>query len=386
MPFRFIPVRISAFSKKCAPIVLLVTGLLLSGGVGRADAAADRAALVETARQMAEINQQVEAMRKDKPADAIALVQKFQAEHATFKPAYLASLDALIAKIYYENLKDSDKALAAIEVGLPRTQEASGYLPLVRYKLYLLMLAGKHDEVKALFRKELPRYLSEPTADFSWLQGALMYYVQSARGAGKMDDYISDVRAILAEQPELITYRYIGPELVNYLLTQPGKDAEALSWAKLYWMLCDFDEKTLGEATAVLQKAWIARDTNTVKSSAFLTAMQDAKADNPLKDIPLPELDKAKLRAALDKLPEASIHSRISLMLMLGENAQAMLTARRVLLDDPTGKATQAALEIARVFKASGLNLVRANAFLKYFQSSQGENPLDAFFKEHAAG
>jgi hypothetical protein len=368
--------------------ILGLTALLAMSGFSnvRADAEADRAAMVEAAQQMAQINKDAESLRKDKPAEAIALIQKFQAQHATIRPAYLASRDALIAKIYYENLKDSDKALAAIETGLPRTTDPSGYFPLVRYKAYLLMLAGKHEEVKALFRKELPRYMSEPAADFSWLQGILVYYVQSARGAGRMNDYISDARAILAEQPELITYRYLGPVLIEYLLGQPGKEAEALSWAKLYWMTCDFDEKTLGEATGLLQKAWIARDTNTVKSTAFLTAMQDGKADNPLKDIPLPTFDKAKLSATLEKLPVASIHSRITLMLMLGENGQAMLTARRVLLDDPTGKATQAALEIARVFKASDLNLVRANAFLKYFQNSEGENPLDEFFKQNPVG
>lgn len=294
----------------------------------------------------------------------------------------------LIARISSENLKDSDKALSALEAGLQLSQTGGTYLSLslIRYKAYVLAGAGQYDQAQALFKKELPRCLSEPKSDFMYLNGFLTYYLASARDAGKMDGYISDVRPLVAAHPELVTLSPIGPEIVRALLDRPGKEAEALSWAKLYWMTCDFDEKTLVKATALLQKAWIAKDTNTVQGSAFLTAMQDAKADNPLHAIPLPELDAAKLRAAIEALPSTSVHSRITLLLMLGENGQAMLTARRILLDDPTGQAAQAALEIARVFKATDLNLVRANAFLQYFQHSTGENPLDEFFKQNPVG
>jgi hypothetical protein len=122
---------------------------------------------------------------------------------------------------------------------------------------------------------------------------------------------------------------------------------------------------------------------NTAKSGQFLKAMQDSAAPNPLREIPLPPFDEVKMRAELKSLPDSASHSRITLLLLLKENGAAMLEARRLLLDDPSGGANAAALEMARVFKATDLNLVRANAFLKYFQSNEGDNPLDELFKQN---
>jgi len=70
---------------------------------------------------------------------------------------------------------------------------------------------------------------------------------------------------------------------------------------------------------------------------------------------------------------------------MLGEHGDAMLIARRLLLDNPS-KGNVAALEMARVFKAADLNMVRANALLQYMQTGQGINPTDEFFKQYPAG
>jgi len=38
--------------------------------------------------------------------------------------------------------------------------------------------------------------------------------------------------------------------------------------------------------------------------------------------------------------------------------------------------------EVARVFKAKDLNLVRANQFLNYAKTGEGENPLAGFWEE----
>ena len=68
-----------------------------------------------------------------------------------------------------------------------------------------------------------------------------------------------------------------------------------------------------------------------------------------------------------------------------GKMRDAMMTARRTLLEHPTADNSSAVLEMARVFKAADLNLVHANAFLQYFQAGKGANPLDDFFKQFPA-
>jgi tetratricopeptide (TPR) repeat protein len=340
-----------------------------------ADAAADNVA--ESA-----LLKKAEAMRVAQPEAAIAELQQFAAAHPQLNPERMSLLDIAISGIYFDDLKAPEKAIAAIDTGLARSDQPYSYLPLTSYKINYLARSDRHAEAIALFQKELPKLIAEPTSDFAYLRGALNSYELSARKAGKQDEFIATLRRILTQQPQLVAYRVPGARVVDQLVNSPGKEAEALSWAKLYWMTCDFDETSINDATALLQKAWVAKDTNTAKSMAFLKALQDSAAPNPLKDVPLPPLDEGKLRESLKTLPANSLHSRITLLLLLGEDGNAMLEARRLLLDDPA-KGTVAAREMARVFKASDLSLVRANAFLQYFQTSQGANPLDEFFKEH---
>jgi hypothetical protein len=365
---------------KGALIALLSLGVTVPyGQICRADAATDRDATNVVLKE-------TQALRATSPQQAVERIQKFQQEHAGMDPLRLTLLDIALANVYFDDLKQPDKALAAMNTAMARTDKPDAYLPLVYSKAGYLARSGKYDESIALFKKELPKFLAEPTTDFAYLRNALNWYEYSARKSGKRDDYIATLRSIVEVHPELAAYRVVGREMAQYYAEQPGKETEALSWAKLYWVLCDFDERTLNDATTLLQKSWVARDMNAAKSSQFLKAMQDPKSPNPLSDIPLPVLDGAKMRAALKSLPESSTHSRITLHLLLKENGAAMLEARRILLNDPSGAANAAALEMARVFKATDLNLVRANAFLKYFQSNEGDNPLDEFFKQNPVG
>ena len=120
-----------------------------------------------------------------------------------------------------------------------------------------------------------------------------------------------------------------------------------------------------------------------VKGAEFLKALQDSAAPNPLKEVPLPPIDKAKLKEAQQTLSDRAVQTRVINHLLLGENGQAMLAARRMLLDDPAKKGNEAATEMARVLKAVDLNVLRANALVQYLQTGQGVNPLDEFFKQY---
>jgi hypothetical protein len=349
----------AGLGKRCALAVCLLW-LCSAAAFCRADAASDRDATNAILRE-------TQALRAANPQQAAEKLQAFRQQHAQMEPLRLTLIDIALANIFFDDLKQPEQALAVLDAGLKRSDAPEAYLPLVYTKATLLARGQKNDEAMALLQAELPKFLAAPTSDFAYLRNALNAWELAARQANKKSDYIAALRPILQAHPELAAYRVVGREMAQHLADQPGKEAEALSWAKLYWLLCDFDEKTLNDATSLLQKIWVARDMNTAKSGQFLKALQDPQAPNPLQDISSPPLDEAKMRAALAALPDSSVHSRISLLLLLNEPGQAMLEARRILLNDPSGAANTAALEMARVFKATDLSLARANAFLKYF-------------------
>jgi hypothetical protein len=173
-------------------------------------------------------------------------------------------------------------------------------------------------------------------------------------------------------------------QLVNNLAAQ-GQGDVALGYARLGWMVCPFDTKSISAATNIITATWLAADLNAGKGNAFIAAQNDSKLENPLTAVKLPTLDGAALDAAMGNLPASDTDGRITILLAQGKMRDAMLAARRGLLEHPSSDNSGAILEMARVFKAADLNLVRANAFLQYFQSGKGANLLDDFFKQFPA-
>ncbi len=335
------------------------------------------------ADEVSDIIKQIEPISKTKPEEAIAQLRQFQTSNPTLGASRLAAIDFRIGKIYQESLKDTDKALAAINAALARPIDSRTYFGIITYKFQSLLGAKRHEEIIALVKSELPKYLAEPEIHQIYYLKLFYSYDAAARSTGKTDDYIATSRSVLQQYPHLAAIPAVVQPLIEHLLTKPGQEAEALSWAKLHWMVCDFDGKSVNAATSLLQKAWTSKDMNMAKGTEFLKALQDSAAPNPLKEVPLPSFDKAKLKATQNLLSERAVEARVINHLLLDENGKAMLAARRMLLDDPAKKGNEAAAGMARVFKAVDFNVLRANALVQYLQTGQGVNPLDEFFKEY---
>jgi len=60
----------------------------------------------------------------------------------------------------------------------------------------------------------------------------------------------------------------------------------------------------------------------------------------------------------------------------------AMMAAQEAMAQADAQGMIAALNEVARVFKARDLNLVRANQFLSYAKTGQGQNPLAGFWEE----
>jgi hypothetical protein len=368
-------------SSKFYFFLLIGTVIFSVSQVVHADTAADHSATLQ-------FLQQIDKQKVTDAAGAVAAAQQFEQQHASIDPAELAKVDIALAHLYVENLKDPAKALAVLDAGMARSPKPGAYFPLLFIKYWVLGMAKRAPKAISLFKQNLPQLLK---ADPYYIKTALGYYLPIVKNGGKPADATSVLLQMLAVYPSLINFPKMGNGLVENLLLQPGHEEEALSYAKLYWQTCDFDSKTIGVATADLQKAWLAKDLNVVASSNFLKAQQDASAPNPLSQVATPALDDAAIQSDIKRcFPSPSpaflyVHDHITLLLMQGKYGDAMLAARRRLLDFPDDSG-QAATEIARIFKAADLNLIGANAFLQYFKTNQGANPLDDFFKKYPVG
>ena len=175
----------------------------------------------------------------------------------------------------------------------------------------------------------------------------------------------------------------ITSNLIAELLEQ-GKTEEALSWAKLAFLLCRFDEEAISDATKDVNRCLSANELSVAKANLFTAAITDAAAPNPLDQVKLPSFDTTAVRTRLaDPNNTSPFEARLIALLAVGDYRNAMLLARSQLVGDVTNQDT--ALQVARVFKAKDGDLVRANQFLAYYQMGQGDNPIPAFLKETEA-
>ena len=135
--------------------------------------------------------------------------------------------------------------------------------------------------------------------------------------------------------------------------------------------------------TTLVTRGWLQAN-DMEKPALFAAAQSEVEAPNPLQEVAAPTLP-APVKLALQQRLQSEANneaspSRVAMYLILGEHRLAMLEAREILLRDPTGAAGTA--EVARVFKAADGDVARANAFLQFYRTGQGENPLNEFLRE----
>lgn len=175
-------------------------------------------------------------------------------------------------------------------------------------------------------------------------------------------------------------------QLMAEVLREQGQSAQSLSWGRLNFMLCPFTDWDTSIAAQTLARTW-TYDLSVEEVKAFVTAQSTAGAPNPLQKVALPTLD-ARLRELVQKAAgtartEGDSSALISLLLVLGDYGGAMRTARVRLASEMGSE--ESVRQVARVFKAKDLSLVRANGFLSFYGSGQGTNPLIGFFQDAGA-
>jgi len=206
--------------------------------------------------------------------------------------------------------------------------------------------------------------------------------VQALRYDGKAEEAIAYARETAALSPRMLSDRGYLRAVYDSVRTTKKPD-DVLSAAKLFYVLCDYTERDIKEATELAAGALMAKG-GPGASLQFAKSQEKPDAANPLKDAPMFALGESeKLLAAAGQDPDAQLNA----LLVAGRMPEALKVAVDQMRDSagktPAGIA-QALRNIARCFKAHDLNLVRANRFLDFHRTGEGDNPLPAFEAELA--
>jgi hypothetical protein len=331
--------------------------------------------------KLAEIEAQAKSLA---PKEQLAAYEGFLKDYPQ-APKYAAvRATSRVSFLKFDKLGDREGALSTLHTALEKydlEEFPTERLLLARTESQFLLAMKKPAEAEAALRKYWDLISDEHVRSGD---AALAYWqlVKVLEAAGKPGDAVALLQNICYEKPELLnddaagSNAWIWDKIIEFHLANAAADKAdvktnghpALRWAKLRFMLCDFDEAALARATGSLSMVWVIVDPAQIK--AFVAAQEDPKQPNPLAKVALPFIDAGLVRPLLQK---GLMETRINLLLCLNTPASqraAMLEAFK-LLNNPASAARGAA-QACRIFKAGDLSTRRANEFLGYAKDAQG--------------
>lgn len=215
----------------------------------------------------------------------------------------------------------------------------------------------------------------------SWSKrtGLVINLAQAHEMAGRSEDAVAAYREWLPLTPGLLSNNYYWEHLFT-LLARTGASDQLLSTVRAAYALCPYDQTSIEAMSNLVKKAYAARG-EVFKATQFFTAQEDPEQANPLLEVPMPQLTEEQT-AQIIEAAQADARLRVSTYLLLEDYENAMIAAQDAMAEADASQMIQALNEVARVFKAKDLNLVRGNQFLEYAKTGQGVNPLDGFWEE----
>lgn len=339
-------------------------------------------ALAMPAEEFKEWRTQWLTLRVAETDKAVAQAQRLLAE-GKFIPPQARVVYRDIAYAQADRLKDTDAALTTLAEAKQKSTIQADYFAIVALQADILSKHSRMPDAEVLLVEQWPQAM-EAGAEHE-LAGV---YVQILQSQKKYAAVVEVLQSTLLRTPALIAEgRFSGQRIreannpatvLTEALLKEGRHDEALSWAKVQFMLCRYDETALQWAHNAIVKALLAKHLAPARVAELVEAHQSTDKPGPLNKVLLPAFDRTLLLHP--PTPASRAQDRITHSILLGDWTQAMLEARELLLGQPQSSA--GALEVCRVFKAYDLKLTRANAFLEYYRTGQGENPITAFMKD----
>jgi len=306
---------------------------------------------------------------------AKALYQRLIREHPDTVYAGHAYLG--LAKVHV-GLREDQEALAALDqvlnnfsspalVGAAAVQKVT--VLIHRFSMYEEAIQLAEDQLAALgeFMQPFDRRVMVVQLTYAYDKAG-----QTEKALATYNDY-------LPTTPALLTLPLYFERLFD-LQIKLGKPDEALTTARLGYALCAFEQSAIESMSNLVKKAYASRG-EIFKATQFFAAQENPEQPNPLAEVPMPQVSEDQLAQMLQA---SGTDSRLQVcsQLYASRYQEAMMAAQEAMAQADAQGMIAALNEVARVFKARDLNLVRANQFLNYAKTGQGQNPLASFWEE----
>lgn len=371
----------------------------------------------ETLRQqyamLAAVRKEVKEWETTQPQKAIDRYQKFWEDNPKLLPAVSAEVCTIIADLYYTGLKNTPKALEVCDWAIGELKTSHERIRPVTIKAKILVATLRTDEAVQWIEKNWSLMLLNGP---NWTERLLECYETALKQQTKTDRYFEQIEGTFRRLPV-----YLGDESwsagvalyrgIIQMLAARQRPADALAWAKLRFVLCPYDEESMGRSITSCQELMgmqpLAPKSVTVTESAEpgkrkfgestnpapatsvtileLPAEAQARIKQRLLNIAYPDaaLDRDAIADRLTKLErktEQQRIERITLQLVLGRYRAAMDEAQLYRKEMPTSP--NGVKQVARVLKAADMDLNRANAFIVFAKTGKGADPIPAFNKQ----
>lgn len=242
---------------------------------------------------------------------------------------------------------------------------------VAQYVAQLQSAASDHEAVIETVQAALTRH--DPYTNTAGWALATIRMAQAHVALGQLSEAGKLLDERLPKCPWLVTR----PELYDTLSRAQIRQRDygnAQSTARAAYAVCEFHEKEIKRTVELVRRVFMGVG-NVQAGVAFIAAQEDADAPNPLRDTPLPTLS-PEAKTAFLAASAADPVLRICALLYLGDTETALDAATERMFGAPPEDAVATILDVARVLKAADLNLVRANRFIEFSKTGQGENPL----------
>ena len=333
-----------------------------------------------------ELQAQNAELETTNPKAALQAYTEFYKSHDKMAAPVAVNIALHMGDLYAKNLKDNEMAARIYDSAFERYHEAPPTVELLSRQAQLLLQAKKPQEAETFLighRDDIARTWTHIAVP------ALEAWSLSLAAQNKSDEQIALLEQALLEHPQLLngTVAYYDSIFYNPLtetLSKAGRQDQALGWAKLRFMAVPYDVDAIDRASRMVVKVWTQIEPDKKGVTAFAAAQKDASKANPLQEVALPAVDNAALQARLTTFAAGSEGASDRVIFLIASNRldDAMREAQALLKNPNT--AEKGALEVARVFKAADLNLLSANAFLKYLQKPTGDDPIATFLQNQA--
>jgi len=191
--------------------------------------------------------------------------------------------------------------------------------------------------------------------------------------AGQPGEGIKFLQNLPVDRPDLLDRRWFWDATVSTYV-HLGREDLAKQAAVMAFREAPFTQEGINWSLDLLVKALVLGGEYS-QMEGFLQYLKTGEGENPLASIPRPELTEEQ-RQQMVFNAAAGFHPLVSAHLYAGQFDEAVRAAQ-IEVVSAGNNAARGVADLARCFKARDMHLLRANRFVEWVKTGEGQNPLE---------